>query len=81
MLVYLKATNCPNGNPRRGFAWLEDGHPLAFWPEGYAGYMAPPKPLHYAARRSMLDGVTITAGQYSRLKILPSPADWPENQD
>ena len=81
MLVYLKATNCPNGNPRRGFAWMEDGHPRQFWPERYDGYMAPPKPLHYAARRSMLAGVTITAGQYSRLKLLPSPTDWPENQD
>jgi len=81
MLVYLKATNCPNGDPRRGVAWLQDGHPLAFCSEGYQGYMAPPKPLHYAARRAMLDGVTITAGQYLRLKILPSPADWPENQD
>ena len=34
-LSYFTATNDIKGNPRRGFAWLEDGQPVAFWPEGY----------------------------------------------
>lgn len=77
MIVYLCATNCPEGNPRRGFAFLEDGMPRAFWPEGYASYMSVPDSLHYAARRSMGDGLTITAAQYGRLCSLPSPNQWP----
>jgi hypothetical protein len=78
MITYFCATNCPKGNPRRGFAFLEDGRAVAFWPESYASYMAVPDSLHYAARRAMASGLTVTAAQYGRLCSLPSPAYWPE---
>ena len=75
MLSYFTATNDIKGNPRRGFAWLEDGQPVAFWPEGYEGYRAVPDPLQYRARRAMLSGVTITAKFYKRMLGLPSPTE------
>lgn len=78
MIICLSATNCPDGNPRRGFAFLEDGRPMAFWPESYASYMAVPDSLHYAARRAMAHPLFITASQYGRLRSLPSPAHWPD---
>jgi len=77
VIIYLTATNCPDGNPRRGFAFLEDGRPIAFWPESYASFMAVPDSLHYDARRAMGDGLTVAAAQYGRLCNLPSPSQWP----
>ena len=75
MLSYFTSTNDINGNPRRGFAWLEDGQPVAFWPEGHSSYLAVPEPFQYRARRAMQCGITITAKFYGKMLSLPSPSE------
>jgi len=73
MLVYFTASNDRNGNPRRGFAWLANGSPVAFWPEGYSGHHAVPSAFRSVAADAMGHGIPVTAGTYARLCRLDAP--------
>jgi hypothetical protein len=76
MLAYFTATNDPDANPRRGFAYLSDGRPVAFWPESYHGHHAVPGSLRAEAYAAMSWPIGVTAAAYGKLCRLESPDYW-----
>jgi hypothetical protein len=73
MLCYFTASNDRNGNPRRGFAWLANGAPVCFWPEGYLGHHAVPSAFRSVAAGLLGHGIPVSAAVYARLCRLDSP--------
>jgi hypothetical protein len=68
--IYVKAPNDTNGNPRRGFLFLEDDSPAWFEPEGYGGVheIASHRGQYLKYAMECAPVVNVTASEYRRLK-------------
>jgi hypothetical protein len=64
-MLSLNAGNDTNGNPRRLYVLIRDGHIAGAWNEGYQGWGAVPKALQSLAQRAIT--VATTPGQYRSL--------------
>jgi hypothetical protein len=73
MIIRLKATNDPNGNPRRCYVLFNpDGRPMAAWDEGYYGSDAVPGELRQQAYDAPI--IHVPVREYLNwLAQLPSP--------
>ncbi len=69
MIVYIRATNDANGNPRRGWI-VEENSTLVFYSEGYLGLGALPVEYRKSGERGVM--VNVSPSEFRRAKKLYS---------